>query len=145
MRHRPGDRAADSAEVGGGAFLGGSPIHVAPAVELAQVLVGTGFSYLPEVRSEQGALVAKLLPRVRDIRRGGSAALDLCFVASGRLNAYFERMLNPWDHAAGAIIARAAGARVSGWDGAAPSVDFTLAAEPSVAHALETLLGELDT
>jgi myo-inositol-1(or 4)-monophosphatase len=134
-----------SAQVGCGAFLGDSGIRVAAPAELPQALVGTGFSYRSELRREQGALVAKLLPRVRDIRRGGSAALDLCFVASGRLNAYFERMLNPWDHAAGAVIAREAGARVSGWDGAPPSVDFALAAEPSLAVALESLLRELDT
>jgi myo-inositol-1(or 4)-monophosphatase len=139
-----------SASAGGGAFLSSSSrgdrsIHVAPAVDLSQALIATGFSYQSGIRTEQGEVLRALLPRVRDIRRGGSAALDLCFVASGRVNAYFERMLNPWDHAAGALIAAEAGARVTGKDGAAPSIDFTLAAEPSVAEALGKFLEGLVT
>jgi myo-inositol-1(or 4)-monophosphatase len=130
---------------GGGAFLGESAIRVAPAVELSQALVATGFAYSSEMRAIQGKVVAQLLPEVRDIRRGGTASLDLCFVAAGRLNAYFERTLNPWDQAAGTIIAREAGARVSGWDGAEPSIEFLLAAEPTVAQALESRLAELVT
>jgi myo-inositol-1(or 4)-monophosphatase len=73
----------------------------------------------------------------------GTASLDLCFVASGRLNAYFERTLSPWDHAAGALIAREAGATVKGRGTAAPSKDFILAAHPEVAVALERQLEEL--
>ena len=113
---------------------------MAPSVALSQALVGTGFAYDSAMRGRQGEVVAKLLPEVRDIRRQGTASLDLCFVASGRLNAYFERTLSPWDHAAGALIAREAGARVSGLDGQAPSRDFIIAAEPSVADALEARL-----
>ena len=128
---------------GGGAFLGESRIAVAPSVELSQALVATGFAYDSAMRGRQGAIVAQLLPEVRDIRRQGTASLDLCFVASGRLNAYFERTLSPWDHAAGALIAREAGARVSGLDGAAPSRDFIIAAEPSVADRLEARLLQL--
>ena len=79
---------------------------------------------------------------MRDIRAPGTASLDLCFVAAGRYNAYFERTLSPWDHAAGALIAREAGAPVKGRGGAAPSRDFILAAEPSIADALEALLAE---
>ena len=129
-----------TATLGGGALLDGVPIQVAPAVELSQALVATGFAYDSGVRGEQGRLVAGLLPRVRDIRRQGTASLDLCFVASGRLNAYFERTLSPWDHAAGALIAREAGATVKGRGDAAPSKDFILAAEPSVAILLEHAL-----
>jgi myo-inositol-1(or 4)-monophosphatase len=129
-----------TATVGGGAFLGERRIAVAPSVPLSQALVGTGFAYDSGVRGQQGALVASLLPSVRDIRRLGTASLDLCFVASGRLNAYFERTLSPWDHAAGAIIAREAGATVKGLGDAAPSRDFILAAEPGVATALEAAL-----
>ena len=128
---------------GGGAFLGASPIRVAESVELSQALVATGFAYDSAMRGRQGAVVAQLLPEVRDIRRQGTASLDLCFVASGRLNAYFERTLSPWDHAAGALIAREAGARVSGLAGAAPSKDFIIAAEPSLADRLEARLLEL--
>ena len=132
-----------TAAVGGGAFLGDQPIHVAPAVELSQALVATGFAYDSWMRGQQGAAVTKLLPLVRDIRRQGTASLDLCFVASGRYNAYFERTLSPWDHAAGAIIAREAGAIVKGWGDAAPSRDFILAAEPTVASRLETVLEQV--
>ena len=130
-----------SAAVGEGAVVStGSTteaIHVAPAVSLAEALIGTGFAYASEMRGVQGAIATRLLPRVRDLRRQGTASLDLCFVAAGRLNAYYERTLSPWDHAAGAIIARGAGAVVKGLGDAAPSRDFILAAEPQLAAVLE--------
>ena len=132
-----------TAELGGGAFLGDTAIHVAPAVELSQALVATGFAYDSQMRGRQGAVVAQLLPEVRDIRRMGTASLDLCAVATGRVNAYFERTLSPWDHAAGALIAREAGATVKGLADAAPSWDFILAAEPSLAVMFEKRLVEL--
>ncbi len=132
-----------TARIGGGAFLDGSSIRVGPAIELSQALVGTGFSYLADIRSQQAEMLMALIHRVRDIRRLGAASLDLCAVASGRLDAYFERRLSPWDHAAGALIAEEAGARVSGRDGAPPSRDFVLAAEPRLAATLESLFGEL--
>lgn len=132
-----------TASAGGGAFLGGRAIRVAGSVELSQALIGTGFAYDSVMRGTQGALVARLLPQVRDIRRLGTASLDLCFVASGRLNAYFERTLSPWDHAAGALIAREAGATVTGLNGAAPSCDFILAGHPDVAARVERALAGL--
>jgi myo-inositol-1(or 4)-monophosphatase len=132
------------ADRGGGARLNGNPIHVAEPVPLELALIGTGFAYAAETRGEQGALVARMLPLVRDIRRQGTASLDLAYIAAGRLNAYFERTLSPWDHAAGALIAREAGARVTGKDGAAPDRNFILAAEPSVADAWEELLNRLN-
>ncbi len=125
---------------GTGAFLGTQQIAVAEPVDLSQALVATGFAYDSAMRGRQGAVVARLLPEVRDIRRNGTASLDLCFVAAGRLNAYFERTLSAWDHAAGALIAREAGARVSGLGGAAPSKDFIIAAHPAVADVLEERL-----
>jgi myo-inositol-1(or 4)-monophosphatase len=133
-----------TASAGGGAYLGAEPIRVAAATPLSQALVATGFPYDARMRGIQGEIVARLLPNVRDIRRMGTASLDLCFVACGRGNAYFERMLSPWDHAAGAIIAEEAGARVTGWDGDPAGRDFILAAEPSVAEALQKLLHEVD-
>ena len=132
-----------TAELGGGAFLGETAIHVAPAVELSQALIATGFAYDSQMRGRQGAVVAQLLPEVRDIRRMGTASLDLCGVATGRVNAYFERTLSPWDHAAGALIAREAGAAVKGFADAAPSREFILAAEPTLAVTLEKRLVEL--
>lgn len=129
-----------TASAGGGAFLGAEPLVPAPAVELSQALVGTGFSYSAEDRAVQGALVSQLLPEVRDIRRFGAASLDICAVASGRLNAYYERGLSPWDHAAAGLIAREAGASIRGRNGQSPNKEFFLAGEESVANALEKRL-----
>lgn len=89
----------------------GEPITVRTPGELGERLIGTGFSYLAEVKVVQAAATARLLPRIRDVRRLGSCALDLCAVAEGTLDGYVEEGVNPWDHAAGGLIARAAGAR----------------------------------
>lgn len=129
-----------SAEAGHGATLNGTPIRVAPPVELSHALVGTGFGYRPERRVEQVTALVSLVAHIRDIRRQGSASLDLCEVAMGRLNAYFERGLQPWDHAAGALIAVEAGAHVGGLRGEPASERFLLAAEPGLAVALEQAL-----
>jgi len=126
-----------TASAGGGAFLGDRRLEVAGEVSLSQALINTGFAYASEERARQGAVVAGLLPKVRDIRRQGTASLDLCSVASGRTNAYYERTLSPWDHAAGALIAREAGAVVKGLADAAPSRDFIIAAAPGLAAVLE--------
>lgn len=131
-----------SASAGGGAWLGDRRLEVNRGVELSLALVGTGFSYSSSTRAWQAGVLDGLLPRVRDIRRLGSAALDLCFLAAGRLDAHFERGLNPWDHAAGALIAREAGARVGGFGGAAESRDMTIAAPADLYDALEALLAE---
>jgi myo-inositol-1(or 4)-monophosphatase len=105
------------------------------ASEFATALIGTGFSYDAARRAEQGAVVAALLPRVRDIRRFGAASLDLCWVADGRFDAYYERGLAPWDRAAGALIAAEAGARVEQADG-----DLTIAAAPALFDSLRSAL-----
>lgn len=128
---------------GGGAYLGERRIVASTAPRLELALVGTGFAYDAAMRGRQGAVVAALLPRVRDIRRQGVASLDLCAVACGRLDAYFERTLNPWDHAAGALVASEAGARVTGRGEAPPSRDLTLAAAPALHAELAALLDEL--
>jgi myo-inositol-1(or 4)-monophosphatase len=133
---------------GDGAFLsvaGGpdAPVRVAAPAPLELALINTGFAYAAATRAKQGEVVRRMLPLVRDIRRFGTASLDLCMVANGRTNAYFERTLSPWDHAAGAIIAREAGAVVKGLGDAAPSRYFILAAEPQLAARLESLLVEL--
>lgn len=141
-----------SASAGGGAWLehpGGSGPDAEPrrllantGASLAQALVGTGFSYSADRRAAQAEVLRSLLPRVRDIRRGGSAALDLCSVASGRLDALYERHLNPWDYAAGALIAREAGARVAGLHGAGESSQLLIAAEPVLFEQLHAALAE---
>ncbi|KJC63647.1 inositol monophosphatase family protein [Agreia bicolorata] len=132
-----------TAAQGGGAYLGIQQLQVNSDVSLEQTLLSTGFSYSSETRVRQAQVLAGILGRVRDIRRAGSAALDLCWVAAGRLDAYAERGLNPWDHAAGALVVREAGGRVSGFDGDAESVRFLLAADESLAVELEPILRDL--
>jgi myo-inositol-1(or 4)-monophosphatase len=96
----------------GGAFANGEPIRVRDSSVLERALIGTGFGYEPAVREGQAELLLRVLPRVRDVRRAGAAALDLCHVAAGRLDGYFERGVQPWDWAAGALIVSEAGGRV---------------------------------
>ncbi|MFB2555463.1 inositol monophosphatase family protein [Herbiconiux liangxiaofengii] len=134
-----------SATNGGGSFLSRADaptrrLAVNTDVVLEQALVGTGFSYSADIRVKQGRFITGLVEKVRDIRRAGSAALDLCSVAAGRLDAYAERGLNPWDYAAGALIAREAGARVGGFGDAFESDVMTLAGDPVLLAELEPLL-----
>ena len=100
---------------------------------IAHLLVGTGFHYVPEIRAEQAAAVARLLPQVRDIRRTGSAALNLCELAAGRLDAFVEQGLNAWDLAAGGLVATEAGLVVQGLDGE-PDERLVMAAHPAIAE-----------
>jgi myo-inositol-1(or 4)-monophosphatase len=100
----------DAATLGGGATRDGTRIAVRPVPPLAEALVITGFNYDARLRGLQAAAAARLLPRVRDIRRLGSSALDICFVADGCADAYVEEGLHLWDHAAAGLIAREAGA-----------------------------------
>ncbi|MGL5857711.1 MAG: inositol monophosphatase family protein [Angustibacter sp.] len=142
--HHPLSGETFTATLDGGAFLGDRPLHVPTASSargLDQALVGTGFGYDRARRARQGELVAKLLPHVRDIRRFGSAALDLCQVACGRLDAYYERGLNPWDLAAGGLIARQAGALVTGLSGAPAGPDLVVAAPADLHRQLLELIG----
>jgi myo-inositol-1(or 4)-monophosphatase len=138
--HAVADGRTWSASVGGGATQDGRAIRVNPPRPLAESLVGTGFGYRVERRRGQARVVAVLLPEIRDIRRMGSAALDLCAVASGSLDAYYERGLQPWDLAAGSLIAREAGATVTGLRGAHADEPMTVAGpEPTVAGLVRLL------
>ena len=134
---------------GGGAYLSspGRPDAVRLAgsrpTSLEQTLVATGFGYRVEQRRAQGAVVAALLPRVRDIRRYGSSALDLCAAAAGRTDAYYELDLNPWDHAAGALVAAEAGLVVTGLPGSPFAEPMAIAAAESIAAPFIDLLVEL--
>lgn len=101
-----------SAARGAGAYLGDERLRVSTAGQLNLSLIATGFSYSAERRRAQAAAVAKLLGEIRDIRRGGAASLDLCAVAAGWVDGYYEHGLQRWDWAAGALIAEEAGARV---------------------------------
>ena len=101
-----------SASVDRGARRDGAPIRSSSVPDLGQSLVGTGFSYASARRAEQSSILNRLLPVVRDIRCMGSAALNMCWVGCGRLDAYYEHDTKPYDYAAGALIAAEAGARV---------------------------------
>ncbi|MBT2491865.1 inositol monophosphatase [Streptomyces sp. ISL-96] len=125
---------------GGGAYCNGAALRVRPSPPLDQALVSTGFNYVATVRSHQADVVQRLIPRLRDIRRGGSAAIDLCDVAAGRLDGYYERGLRPWDLAAGDLIAREAGALTGGRPGERPSGELAIAASPAVFEPLQALL-----
>ena len=128
------------ATAGGGASLAGRELAVNADVSLGSALVGTGFGYAAERRREQATVLLELLPKVRDIRRIGSAALDLCAVAAGRLDAFYEHGLNAWDHAAGALIAREAGARVGGPYGGRENSELLVAAPPVLYEELAAAL-----
>ncbi len=129
-----------SAARGRGATLNGERIRCSKPATLATSLVGTGFSYSPATRAEQAARVAALVPVVRDIRRFGSAALDLCSVACGRLDAYYEEHLNSWDLAAGLLICTEAGAASSDFAGGPARPAEVVVAAPDIhAELLATL------
>ena len=123
--------------------LNGEQIAPSGRDDMSTAMVATGFSYDSEVRARQGAVVARVLPRVRDIRRVGAAALDLSWCACGRFDAYYERGLHPWDLAAGGLVAREAGARVEGLHGEPASEALVLAAGPGVFDAVHDLLAPL--
>jgi myo-inositol-1(or 4)-monophosphatase len=137
-----------TAVAGQGAWLhrGGTAIRLrcAAGTALGQALVATGFGYDSGRRRVQGEVVGALLPYVRDIRRGGSAAVDLCSVAAGRMDGFYERGLNYWDYAAGGLIAREAGAVVGGLAGRPESTSMTVAANPDLYQQLAAFLTRLD-
>lgn len=111
-------------------------MRVSTCDDLAMALIGTGFGYRAERRAAQARVVAAMLPRVRDIRRGGAAAVDLCHVASGSLDGYYERGLQPWDLGAGGLVALEAGALLAGAGGGPPGEDLVVAAGPGIFGAL---------
>lgn len=135
-----------SAAVGQGAHVrrGGAttPLRTSTAADLSMSLVGTGFSYAREHRQRQAEILTKMLPIVRDVRRMGSCALDLCMVAAGQLDAYYEDGVHVWDWAAGALIAAEAGAvlRLPPRDGAVGGAGMIIAAAPGVAAELDAAL-----
>jgi len=129
------------AVAGGGATLDGEPLQASSAVDLATALVATGFGYEAEVRRAQAAQVAALLPQVRDIRRMGSAALDLAWTAAGRYDAFYERGVQRWDVAAGLLLCGEAGLehRELPARGALPA--GVLVAPPGIVDALQAIVG----
>ncbi len=144
-----------SSRLGGGAWLSSGALNVgdvADPVKLAcntgvpldRALVATGFGYEAGRRLVQAEVLRAVLPRVRDIRRGGSAAVDLCSVASGTVDGYYERGVNLWDIAAGSLIAAEAGAVVTGMHGRPPGPSMTIAAPPPLLGELHDLLASAD-
>ena len=129
-----------AARRGHGATLDGRPITVNPVTDLAMALVATGFGYESSRRARQAEILCAVLPRVRDIRRAGAASLDLCALACGRVDAYYERGLKPWDLAAGGLIAAEAGATVGGLGGREAGEDLVVAAPAALFGPLADLL-----
>lgn len=126
---------------GGGARLNDQKIRTSQATELSLALVATGFGYTVERRTEQARVVSRLIPQVRDIRRMGAAAVDLCNLAAGRLDAYYERGLQPWDYAAGVLIAREAGASILALEeNGLPGEPMMIAGPPSLAGKLRAAI-----
>ena len=122
------------------ALLNGEPVAGSGNTDMSTALVATGFGYEARVREAQAAIVARLLPQVRDIRRFGSAALDLCWTAAGRYDAYFERGVQAWDVAAGLQLCRAAGLAVRDLPASAAGGAGVLVAAPPLADALLPLM-----
>ena len=135
------------ARAGGGARLrrgDGTPVELtmSESPDIGHALVGTGFGYAANRRAWQAAVLLEVIPHIRDIRRIGSAALDICAVAAGTLDGYFERGLNPWDMAAAWLVLTEAGGVFTGLDGAAPASAMVVAAGPALHSGLEALVRE---
>jgi myo-inositol-1(or 4)-monophosphatase len=142
--HAPATDETWTAWRGHGAWLDGEPIHPSEVSDLASALLGTGFGYRTERRRRQAEVVAAVLPTVRDVRRAGAASLDLCDVASGRLDGYYEQGLQPWDLAAGRLVVSEAGGVVSGLAGRPPGEAMVVAAGRRLHPVLVDLLTGLD-
>ena len=125
---------------GRGSALNGQTLTCNRLTDLSRALVATGFGYDARRRSAQAAILPTVLPAVRDLRRIGAGALDLCAVASGRVDAYYEQGLSPWDLSAGGLVATEAGARLGGLRGRPAGYPMVLAAAPGVWDALHDLL-----
>ena len=119
-------------------------LKVSEQKQLAHALMGTGFGYSAQRRTQQARVLTTVLPQVRDIRRLGSCAIDLCLVAEGLLDGYYERGVHPWDHAAGSLIAQEAGAKVSGLHGHREGNSMLVATNPHINKELLTLLESVD-
>ena len=136
----PAIRDEYTAQKGGGSLLNGRPIACRDTSELGKALVATSFGPDFDRRSRQGAAFAEIIPKIRDIRRMGSAALDLCLVASGQVDAFFEVGLSLWDYAAGSLIAAEAGALTHIEHDSSSDRAFVFSASPGIATELLALV-----
>ena len=133
-----------TAVAGGGAYLNGTPISCSTTTDVSLALVASGFSYSAEHRALQAQRMAVLLPQVRDLRRFGAAAPDLCNLAAGRVDVYFEQWLGPWDLAAGELVAREAGCVTGSLDGGPVRPSSVLACNPALFAPMQQLIAEID-
>jgi myo-inositol-1(or 4)-monophosphatase len=129
-----------AARRGGGATLNGNVISCSSQSAVSKALVATGFSYTPAHRTVQSRRVTEFIHRIRDVRRMGAAAVDICFVACGRLDAYFEENLHSWDVLAAELIAREAGARSGDFSGGPLHPAEVLVSAPGVFDELSAML-----
>ena len=127
---------------GGGAFAGGARLAVTEKADLASALIGTGFAYVADARNLQGRILAGVVGNVRDVRRNGSASLDLAWVAARRFDGYFESVDAPWDWMPGALLVREAGGRVTELHPENPAFPRIVASAPAIHDALNRLLAE---
>jgi len=141
--HAPSSGETWTAALGRGAHLDGVRLAAPEPPPLERALLGTGFGYRPGRRARQSRVVADLLPRIRDIRRLGSSAVDVCLVASGRLDGYYERGLNAWDVAASMLVAREAGVTVRGLGSRPPGGAMVVAARAPLVDVLAEELERL--
>lgn len=125
-----------------GASLNGELIQVGETTVTEAALVATGFGYTPDERTREGNVVAQVVPQVRDLRRSGAAAIDLCDVAVGRLDCYYDLVMSPWDFVAGAVIVREAGGVVLDFDGNQSTGTPTVATNPALADGLVSIVGK---
>ena len=143
--HDPQRGETFAAALGRGATLNGERLALGPAPPLAEALVATGFSYSSERRAAQARLVPAVVPAVRDIRRGGSAALDLAYLGAGRLDAFYEAGLKRWDRAAGLLVASESGALHTDLEGLVPGTSTLVVAPPVLFEELCRLLERAST
>ena len=125
---------------GGGAFCNGEPIRCNPLDDISKALVCTGFSYAAEQRTVQATRVSRFIHQVRDIRRFGAASIDMCFVACGRFDAYFEENLHQWDIAAAELIAVESGAKSGNFSGGKSSPKEFMVTCPDIFSQLSQLV-----
>jgi myo-inositol-1(or 4)-monophosphatase len=142
--HSVADGRTWSAGLGEGATRDDVPVRVGAATSLGSSLVGTGFGYDAARRAHQAQVLTQVLPKIRDIRRLGSAAIDLCLLADGSIDLYYERGLNPWDMAAGAVVATEAGAVVTGLRGGPAGAAMTVAGPRELVAELAEILEAAD-
>ncbi|MFG1888301.1 inositol monophosphatase family protein [Micromonospora sp. NPDC049051] len=133
-----------TATAGGGAWRDGERLRCSVETDLGQALVATGFGYDPARRAHQARVIAELIPHIRDIRRFGAAAVDLCLAAEGRVDAYYEKGLAAWDQAAGGLVATEAGLLVAGLGGLPAGPDLVIAAPAALFKPLHDRLADLD-